>query len=393
MLLTFDRRGELKGHATAHALVVGISRYPHLPLKTAAGEAAQLTPLKFAARTASVFANWLVQNSDRLSAPLATCRVLVAPSAEELKELPPDWVDKAGPCRVADFLEAASAWRRDAVENPENALIFYFAGHALELTRQQPALVFEDFGDDIGPTLRATVSLSNLLGGLVPCDWQPKIARQQFLFIDSDRIGTEGLDLGSLWRTTDVFDVPRVATFDDRSACVLYGTAAGGSAYAFPTHGTFFHIALMKCLNGEAAEPAPPDLIDGSTAWRITIRSLVHGVQAGLDRINSAMKADPPQRATWSILGDDAVLVEIGQPPEATLFLQVHPPSLLPQVRIDVLNDRLEPVFHQDQDPKRDPATGAKLKLLAGLYQVRVSIGEGGAARSWERFVPVRPPQ
>jgi hypothetical protein len=228
MLLTFDRRSQLQGKPATHGLIVGISRYPNLPMAPLKNSGAMpspavqtpapqpsdsgygvsdLVPLNFAARSAYTFADWLVENADRLAAPLATCRVMYSPSDTEVADLP-QLKDQTSSCDVVEFRTAASEWRRDALDRPENMLIFYFAGHSIELAQLQPALVLADFSSPTGPILYPTVSLSNAMDGLAPSSVQPNIARQQFLFIDTDRVHIDELTTGVSSRTTDVVDPP-----------------------------------------------------------------------------------------------------------------------------------------------------------------------------------------
>jgi len=254
-----------------------------------------------------------------------------------------------------------------------------------------PVLVFQDFGDRIGPALRATVSLSNLIDGLAPSDWQNQVARQQFLFIDTDRIPPTGVPPESLRRPTEVFDVPRRGPFDDRRSCVLYGTIPGGTAYYIRQGVTFFNFALMNCLRGAAAEPLPPASSGGPTAWRITTRSLVRGVQAELDELKRIHKVE--QRIAWSIQGEDAVVVELEGPPEITLRMRFDPPELRSKVRVVVRDEKLEPIVNVKPEPEAEPDWPILINLPAGIYRVEASVDEGEGKPLWESIVQMVPPR
>jgi hypothetical protein len=171
----------------------------------------------------------------------------------------------------------------------------------------------------------------------------------------------------------------------------VYATSPGGKAYVVPEYGTFFHIALMKSLEGRAAELAPVNPSEGPSEWRITMRSLVHCLQVLLDSLNNDMKVSPLQRASWSILGDDAVFVTIDDTPDAKLCVKVHPGALLPEVSITIRDQTLSTIHYEDPDPNRDPLKGVAFKLRAGIYQLQVSIGKEHV-RSWQRLVSVMPP-
>lgn len=386
--LIFDRRAETRGLPGTHALIVGISRYAHLPLKPSSGSPDELVPVTFAARSAATFADWIVRHHERLEVPLATCRVLLAPSLEEVEDLR-RLGQQAAPCDVGNFMSVVAAWQRDSLENKDSLLVLYFAGHALELRKEHPLLVFEDFGAPFGPTLRATVRLSNLVAGLSPSAWQMNVARRQFFFIDTDRIETVADQIRSteiVPGSTAVFDVPRVSEFDDRRYCVLYATSPGGEAYAIHNYTTMFNIALMRCLNGAAAVSGPPGP-DGSIPWYVTTRSLVRGIQIVLDDLNDTYR----QRVAWSVRGDDATLVRFAGPPTAELRLQIRPPALLPQLDIQLYNDRSEMVSESDRSDVRDELAQVIWKLPAGLYRLRMS--NRATEKTREQLVSVEAPR
>jgi len=313
---------------------------------------------------------------------------MLAPRAGE-KQKTPRLATLSGPCGVSDFVAAASDWRQDALGNKENILILYFAGHSLELTDMNPVLVFQDFGDGVGPALCATVCLANLIDGLAPSDWQNQVARQQFMFIDTDRIPPTGVPAESLRRPTEVFNVPRRGTFDDRRSCLLYGTAPGGTPYYVLESVTFLNLALMNCLQGATAETLAPDSSCRPTAWWITTRSLGRGVQAELDELKRIHEVE--QRVAWRIQGENAVLVQLEGPPETTLSMRFDPLELRPKVRVVVHDEKLKPIRNVDPDPKAKPDSPIEIKLLAGIYGVEASVDEVEGKPLWQSIVKMVP--
>ena len=88
---------------------------------------------------ARYFYTWLVKRKDRLVPPLATCRLMLAPSDEEIKEQPE--IEKLKtPCTMDDFLVQANAWRKDASARKEGTTIFYFAGNGFQVEKSDPVL-------------------------------------------------------------------------------------------------------------------------------------------------------------------------------------------------------------------------------------------------------------
>ena len=87
MPLLFDRRTELGNSPGTHALVVGVSDYEFLPSHDKEADPVfGLRGLASGALTAYRVAEWLLKSKDRLAAPLATLRLLVAPSARDWTE-------------------------------------------------------------------------------------------------------------------------------------------------------------------------------------------------------------------------------------------------------------------------------------------------------------------
>src|SRR4051812_36490679 len=81
MSLIFDRRVELGDGPGVHALIAGVSRYPHLlggegPV---ARQTFGLHQIQAAAPAATRISSWLVSHSEYLPVPLATVRLLLSP--------------------------------------------------------------------------------------------------------------------------------------------------------------------------------------------------------------------------------------------------------------------------------------------------------------------------
>ena len=145
MSLLFDARAALTGQPGMHALVVGVSAYPHL----AGGADPVADPwgmgqLTSTASSAHMIFEWL--KAAQLSVPLATCRLLLSPSPGEAA-----LSGVAEPATVDNLLREADAWRRDASTNRDNATLFYFAGHGIQRTKEDAVLCLQDFRRTPGP--------------------------------------------------------------------------------------------------------------------------------------------------------------------------------------------------------------------------------------------------
>src|SRR2546422_10325560 len=85
MTLIFDNRANLQGKPGLHALIAGVSAYPHLPAGTGtpAPDSFGMQQLSSTALSAYKMYRWLEGWQNRLRIPLATCRLLLSPSQDE----------------------------------------------------------------------------------------------------------------------------------------------------------------------------------------------------------------------------------------------------------------------------------------------------------------------
>ena len=134
--LVFNDIGEHAGKPGLHAFLVGVSHYPSLP---DAGD--ELTPhhqnyalglsrLTSAASSAFHIYKWLIEYKECLAVPLVTCRLLIAPSQEELESVP-EIASFDSSVDLTSFLTTAASWREDSSSHRDNVTLFYFAGHGL----------------------------------------------------------------------------------------------------------------------------------------------------------------------------------------------------------------------------------------------------------------------
>lgn len=336
MTLIIDRRVELEGKPGIHALIVGISDYPHLPKDNEPD-----TPSSFGARnltsaalTAYEVCKWLTERQDQLSVPLMTCRLMISPSEKEA-EVEQQLSSLATSTSVDKFLTAANEWRQDALTDPENVTFFYFAGNGLEVSKTEVVMLFQDFGSGVGPVLRSAVSVNNLFFGMAPLVRQEKIARSQIYFIDTNRVTPEELKHYEVANTTAVFDAERLG-IDDRRATIFHAASPGGKAYAFKGGQSLFSIALLNCLNGAAAVPGNTDE-EGNIQWQVSIHSLADALGEILSQMGKRLGVE--QGYTVSGIVKDWVIHYLEGPPLVEVIIEIEPKEAVPFTRIEVLND------------------------------------------------------
>src|SRR5439155_21081683 len=101
MTLAFDERDQLGDAAGLHAFVVGVSAYRHLPDGPGppAPDNFEMAQLTAPAESAFRIYQWLVERQEQLPVPLATVRLLLAPSTGELAA-DPALAQQAGSCTL-----------------------------------------------------------------------------------------------------------------------------------------------------------------------------------------------------------------------------------------------------------------------------------------------------
>ena len=305
-----------------HALIVGVSRYPNLPLPGAELTRHQeryglgLSQLSCAAKTCKQIYDWLTSHAAHLSVPLVTCRLLLAPSETELT----DFGSFSGgrmDARLDSFLRAAKAWRADCASDSRNVAFFYFAGHGFERKRGEQVLILEDVGDGLGGRLSKGVEVSNLVQGMAPSRDYPEIARTQLFFFDACRLP---LVDGYRWEEEvcqEVWGVPVVAT-DERDTMQFFTTKPGLAAYAFRDKHTLFGQAFLECLEGAGAELA------SSQHWQVSVPSLNRGLAYQLRRMLEHEEV-VRQSHMFSGSAEPFVIATLDTAPEVDLRVEVIP--------------------------------------------------------------------
>jgi hypothetical protein len=381
----FDARKEAAGKAGLHVLIVGISEYLHLPRH---GE--PLTPdqqkyglglerLTSAARTGHQLYRWLLASRQHLSLPLVTCRLLLAPSQDEVNAVS-ELKDLAVDARLDAFLEAAAGWRKDASSHADNMTLFYFAGHGFQRKRGDQVMLLADVGSGIGSSLRNAVDTYSLMQGMVPSADFPQIGRQQLYFIDACRLAPIDAYRYEMQDCTRVWDVPAMDPDmpDDRASPVFYTALPGAAAYAIPGDQTIFGKALMWCLEGGSAER-----VEGN--WCVTIDALPRGLRYVLGRLREEHNIEQDFRLDG--FGEPIQLNRLEKVPDVDVDLEIRPSDQAHDVEI-VADDLKHP---RTFGPPLDPHP-FRTSLRAGNYQLNVRVLGGPGRPPVTQLEKVEPP-
>jgi len=301
-----------------------------------------------------------------LVAPLATCRLMISPSAEETK-MEPKLQELTVSCNVDDFLRSANEWRWDAQNHKDNITFLYFAGNGFELSKSNPIIMLQDFGNGIGPALRGSITAKNLFYGMGPTSAQPDIARTQLYFIDTDRLYPRVFQSYEEINTTAVFDALPLG-IDDRDAVIFYSTISGKGTYAYDGEPTFFSHALLKCLEGAAAVPGETDQ-EGMLRWHVSITSLMNG----LNQVLPDLLQDSGFNQLFEVGGQvrDSIICYLDAPPVVDLAIEVDPIEALAVSHVEMLNETSVEVFKHDAPLQPHPY---QIQLPGGYYTLRIRI-------------------
>jgi hypothetical protein len=387
--LVVDKRAAVGQGPALHVLIAGVSSYPHLP--GGAGPPAPndfgMQQLTSAALSAFRVYEWIVAGQANFPVPLATVRLLLAPSRAEL-EAEPNLAPSASSCTLADFQAAASDWRNDAAADAGGMTIFYFAGHGVQRSKGDSVLLLQDFGDGLGGTLGKTINARNLHNGMAPSPTRPNVARTQLYFVDACRLLPERFSDYEQMDTATVWDV-ELAGVDDRRAPTYFASVPGTVAYARRGKQTLFSQALLECLGGGAAELRD---VGGQERWTVTHMSLHQRLAEYVPELAAEAGADQSLRSDG--FGADAVVHYLDAAPTVRVELEVDPVDALGFAKVAILDDAGGPATRAPL-PKPLAPHPYETELPAGIYTIRAQIEPANASYAdlLGRARPLRPPR
>lgn len=375
MTLVFDERAQLGQVPALHVLVAGVSSYPHLPggAGTPAPNAFGMQQLSSTALSGFRVHEWILERRANFPLPLATVRVLLAPSAAELAA-EPGLAAVASSCSLTDFQAAASEWRADASVDPGSMTIFYFAGHGVQRSKGDSVLLLEDFGDGLGGTLAKAINARALHNGMAPSPTRANVARTQLYFVDACRLQPEQFRDFEQMETGTVWDV-ELGGVDDRCAPTYFASVPGTLAYARKGKQTLFCEALLDCVRGGAAAELREE--GGTERWTITHMSLAERLAEYVPQLAGDAGAEQSIRSDG--FGVDAVVHYLDAPPTVHVELEVDPADALDFTRIEILDDT-GTAATPDPLPKPLAPHPFATDLPAGIYTIRAEIDPANAA-------------
>lgn len=308
-----------------HALIIGVSAYDHLMGSSEGGCSEQgldsgLRQLSAAARSASRFATWLMDNYRRRDFPLRSLRVLLSPATEDevSDNLKDNLKENSTPTR--DNVAAAfREFKKAAARNPDNIAIVYVAGHGVQFTNTGAVLLLKDFAhpDHEEERYRGAVDMRAMHESMTYTNG----ARSQFWFVDICR--QRAPDAKEYDELAGVLKFDKAINKGNSGAAtcspIFLSASSGEKAFAKPGKLTLFCEALMSALvEGNAASS------DGerSSPWLVSTSGLQMYLRQTVELL--ATCNDEKQIIECTGIFNDEVFHECEKAPDVNLTIKIR---------------------------------------------------------------------
>lgn len=262
-----------------HALIIGISDYPHLLGGSGAQAAVTggMGQLEVSARTAARVFDWLNRRGHVGGAPVASCRLLLAPRpGQDKTDVDALTLGHYDDALFTSIRDAAEAWEdaltKGGQSGAPNVAFFFFSGHGVEHLAS-PALLAQDvLNPSTNRGARAAVSFDSVWRAVKTYGID-----RAFFFVDACRNAPD------IVRTLNLVgeELLQPAHYSTRAADALLwlqATRAGEFAYQPPVgDASIFGRALLEGLEGLPPDHTPYDRT--SVPWRLVFEGLESHVQ------------------------------------------------------------------------------------------------------------------
>ncbi len=353
-----------------HALLIGISNYPFLPGGSRYDKTVDpgldfgMGQLTSPAISACRLAKWLAKASKQglLPTPLATCRLVVAPSQEEMPRIKAMFpaaaitIDPDADGRFATIADALNDWRTDCNTHPTNLAWFFFAGHGLHLSNQM--LLCSGYNQPKRSALDEAIVLKEIVDGMQPSNQFGFLASTQFYAVDACRLQIPSLASA---KTRDFWQVAATPKNNaTREYSELYSTKVGKRAYGQHLRATPFTRALIASLRNHAA-----DREVSSTDWTVRFPRLQSVLSALVPDFARRLRDESNQPVNQTIdVGKwaDIRLNRLIRSPRTHVSIRLQPEKAHPPAKL-ALTDRVSGSVHRVSHGKHP-------------YSVRISPGD-----------------
>ncbi|MFP3558088.1 caspase family protein [Paraburkholderia sp. SIMBA_049] len=300
----------------AHALIVGISRYPFLGgIPGNDWNTAGLEQLAVSASTAAQLFHWIDHQGAFGGTAIATCRLLLSPAPEEQASIDLVTDKYYRSANFSDIEASMRAWGNDIIGSKvgtdANVALFFFSGHGIE-NRGRHHLLAQDVLDQqsaSGPANAIEVEpIMTALRGFG--------INTGFLLLDACRnnsydvrgLGIEGRPV----LTALIEALPGLTALTAFKA-----TGSGKFAYQRPTDpATIFGQAVLQSLEGLPPEFVPYDRrVD---PWKLAAAALDKFLKQHVrQQLASILSNSNQPTEMWGCPYDEAAVVALRRPPDA----------------------------------------------------------------------------
>ena len=344
-----------------HALVIGVSHYPFAsgPAATPDGSSFDLVDLSSAARSASEFAAWLLEEYLHPGAPLASLRVLLSPADGE--RIHPSIANRLSDDHAATSAAVRAdlaAFRADCSRSPDDVAVVYIAGHGVQVSKLGAIVLLEDFGAP--GQLNLLDGAIDVLGCHDGLDAEG-CAGQQFWFVDACRQRPAVAK-----RFEDLSGGP--ITLDRRTGAVpstplFLAASTREAAFAEIGATTLFSQALLWALRGAAAM-GPDDLCD---RWHVKTSSLLDRLRPKVDEL--AGRFDVVQTVDVAGRPNPGVAQQFAAPPDVDVSVELAPADAVAETTAELLLGGRTPV-------PTTPGWPLVTRIPAGLYSLALTTSD-----------------
>ena len=373
MTLVYDERVPLHGQPVLHALIAGVSVYPHLKggggPTSDGGKGYGMGQLASPALTAFRLVELLKQRAAKWARPLGTVRLLLSSSITEIA-VEPKLKEVAPACTRAALAQAVLDWRGDVWSHKDNFALFYFGGHGVQKTKEDAIILTEDFGaPSTGGSLSRAASVGHIANLMAPGAGGPpsrNVGRTQFFFVDACRSPLPSLKKLAKGGEPPVIDDVQLADEDDR-VWPVFSVLPGSKAYSDDGKPTLFGRALLECL-GSCGGKAIDD--DNGPKWVVTSFSLHQSIKEHLRLSNRIYKTEQECELGGRLA--DVLIHQLDGPPDADVLIKIDPDVAAEFARLKVLDPATRiPVLALGVPIKPHPYVA---RLKAGSYVLVVQI-------------------
>ncbi|MHC8400304.1 hypothetical protein ACYZTX_12695 [Pseudomonas sp. MDT1-17] len=302
-----------------HAFIIGVGNYPHARAGHGVQDNLRRVPnLPSAADSAKLMCDWLLENQDRLAAPLATLDVLISDPEDPNGRYP--WA--RGPVDTATEVNVSARglqWYDRVVAEPGNIAFFYCCGHGASHL-QQPVLFLEDLNQS-----PVNVWKHINLGSLAHALRKSQSISAAFLFSDACGQFVPEFELG-MAQDCRFFPNPNLFAACRNQVSLLCAAAEGQLAYEGEgTDGSAlkfgrFTQAVLKGLSGSSARWS-------RNRWGVSSRDLLGDLKSLRRVFFSHWDENHPFEPYQAVTPTDPISIVFPDEFELPLVIMTDPPD------------------------------------------------------------------